>query len=179
MTQRTARLTLWSVAVATTLIGTFFLVAPVGLPARIDPVVAPADAGVSGRVATDSTAAEEIALANVFSSNRTPPRTRYQPADDSTAALGATVADAGAMAMDQITDAGGSAPMLYGTAVGVGGAPSHALLLLDASSNAPRLYAEGEGDGGYRVVSIMPRAVVLRGSRGRITLRLDQEEKRP
>ena len=42
-----------------------------------------------------------------------------------------------------------------------------------------RLYAVGDRDGGYRVVSIAPRSVVLAGPRGRVTLRLDPQEDRP
>ena len=34
-------------------------------------------------------------------------------------------------------------------------------------------------DGGYRVLSIAPRVVVLAGPRGRLTLRMDLEEERP
>lgn len=179
MTLRVARLTLWCVALSTALAGLVFLVAPVTLPERIDPALAPTEPGPTDRAPEPGAAAEEIAMANLFSTRRAPPSTRYKPADDSAVASGATVTDAGAMATDLVGDASSAAPALYGTVVGVGGAPSHALLLLDASSSAPRLYQEGEGEGGFRVERIMPRAVVLRGANGRITLRLDQEEKRP
>ena len=54
-----------------------------------------------------------------------------------------------------------------------------ALLQLDPFAGAPRLYAVGDRDGAYRVIAIAPRSVILAGPRGRVTLRLDQEEERP
>ena len=68
-------------------------------------------------------------------------------------------------------------PVLLGTVVG--GRGTQALLQLDPLSGPARLYAVGDRDGGYLVVSIAPRSVVLAGPRGRVTLRLDPQEDRP
>lgn len=174
------RLTLWGIAIVATMAGVVFLLLPVRMSDRVDPAI-PSAASVMADPAsgTDSLAAEEVVMANIFSSKRSPPSTRYQPTADSMAASGGA-GDAAAVAMEQTGDApASSGPVLFGTVVGVNGAPSRALLLLDVSKNAPRLYAEGERDGGYRVVSISPRTVVLSSVSGRTTLRLDPEEKRP
>jgi hypothetical protein len=125
---------------------------------------------VAHRQAADSLA-EEIVLANIFSATRTPPPSRYTPPE---------VADSAAGMLSEPTEEpvaaeAGFTPVLFGTMVG---AEARALLQLDALATAPRLYATGERDGGYRVVSIAPREVVLAGPRGRVVLRLPQPEER-
>lgn len=130
------------------------------------PVIAPGD----------PTVAEDIVLANVFSVRRAPPTSRYAPPDASAdSALGVLADDRVNMGDGMDVDVG--RPVLFGTLVGVNGA--QALLQLDASRPGARLYAVGDRDGGYRVLSIAPRAVVLAGPRGRLTLRMDSEEERP
>jgi hypothetical protein len=126
----------------------------------------------------DPAVAEEIVMTNVFAASRTAPRERYLPpelAGDSAFGVMAEPASDVAMPVDAAVE--GDVPVLFGTVVAPEG--TRALLHLDALASSPRLYAPGEGDGGYTVVSIAPRSVVLRGPRGRITLRLDPEEDRP
>lgn len=121
----------------------------------------------------DPALAEDVVLANAFSPRRTPPTSRYSPPDAAMDSSGGTVA--GAPEVEGAASPG--EPRLLGTVVGARGA--QALLQLDPYAGAPRLYAVGDRDGGYRVISIAPRAVVLAGPRGRLTLRLDPEEERP
>lgn len=71
--------------------------------------------------------------------------------------------------------AGITVPALLGTVVGDGSVL--ALLHLSPADQGPRLYAVGERGGRYRVVSITPRAVILHGPQGRVTLRLPDEER--
>lgn len=119
--------------------------------------------------------ATEIVLANLFAANRTPPRRRYGPVD--------SAADVGVepvMPDSGLAMSGGSGPIpaLYGTVVT--GGVDQALLHLSAASPGPRLYPVGGRDGGYRVVSIAPRIVVLAGPQGRVVLRLSsKDEERP
>ena len=67
-------------------------------------------------------------------------------------------------------------PELIGTAVSSKPGETKALLRLLASDPTPRLYAVGDRAGGYSVVSIDARAVVLSGARGRVVLRLPENE---
>ncbi|MEO7964828.1 MAG: hypothetical protein ABIT38_13075 [Gemmatimonadaceae bacterium] len=180
MTRASIRLALWSIAALFTLTGGVFVVLPAPTGGVVEPAISDKRASYSPATLSDSSTAEEIVLANAFSTRRAPPNTRYQPVDDMADSLGMARSASGTIAMEGSGEAAaGSGPVLYGTVVGVGGAPSRALLSLDAATTGPRLYAEGEGEGGYHVVSVTPRAVVLRGASGRITLRLDPEEKRP
>ena len=71
---------------------------------------------------------------------------------------------------------GDGVPALFGTVVGENGVVM-ALLHLNPADPGPRLYAVGERDGGYRVVSIAPRVVILNGPQGRVSLRLPDEER--
>lgn len=129
--------------------------------------------------AVDPAVAEEIALANVFAASRTPPASRYLPPELAGDSAYGTMDDPGATTpmAPEVAGEGMEVPRLFGTVVGPGG--TRALLHLDAGASGPRLYGPGDRDGGYQVVSIAPRAVVLRGPRGRVTLRLDPEEDRP
>lgn len=130
---------------------------------------------VMPRLATgDAALAEELVLANAFSPRRSPPTTRYTPPEASLDSSGGMLADT--LAGDPVPPSD-ALPLLLGTVVGAQG--RLALLQLDPFAGAPRLYAEGERDGGYRIVSVAPRAVVLSGPRGRLTLRLDPQEERP
>ncbi|MGQ0766877.1 MAG: hypothetical protein ACT4OZ_14610 [Gemmatimonadota bacterium] len=129
----------------------------------------------------DPSIAEEIAVASIFLHSRTPPSRRYRPPDVSLEPAGGGGGGGGGgsimegpMAMPpSMSDSlhlAGEIPRLFGTIVDSSGAK--ALLHLSGSSG-PRLYTAGESDGGYRVISITPRAAVLSGPAGRITLRLD------
>jgi hypothetical protein len=170
---RTALLVTAAVGAA---LGGVFLALP---PALGDAGGAPAwrDSTVTAPVlpAGDAAMAEDVVIANVFSARRAPPTTRYTPPDASMDSSGGMVADTSlAPGMPEMPS---GEPVLLGTVVG--GRGTQALLQLDPLSGPARLYAVGDRDGGYRVVSIAPRSVVLAGPRGRVILRLDPQEDRP
>jgi len=122
----------------------------------------------------DPTLAEDVVIANVFSARRSPPPSRYTPPGTAGDSVGA-MADVGEVPSAEAESMGG--PRLLGTVVT--GSTAQALLQLDPAASSPRLYMVGDRDAGYRVVSITPRAVVLSGPRGRVTLQLDPQEERP
>lgn len=143
-----------------------FLLAPAG--AEVEPLEAPTSdtlqvASGSERLQADSLA-EDIILYNLFSPSRSAPNRRTTSAvtpDD---------------APNEVEPANGFSPELVGTAVSDRPEETKALLKLLANDPAPRLYAVGDRAGGYTVVSIEARSVVLNGPRGRVVLRLPQEE---
>ncbi|MFN8581016.1 MAG: hypothetical protein U0163_08595 [Gemmatimonadaceae bacterium] len=140
--------------------------APAPLADRAGAVALPAQGATADSLAT------EIALANVFSSSRTPPRRRYTPPDS--ASTQEAPADA---PPDSIVSA--SVPALLGTVVREDGVML-ALMQLNPTTAGPRVYRVGDRDGGYRVVAIAPREVVLQGPAGRRVLRLTfSREERP
>lgn len=128
--------------------------------------------------APDVSSAEEIAVANIFSATRTPPRVRYVPPELGGDSANGTTQDSTA-ALPMLVPGMDVGPKLFGTVVRPDGAAPQALLQLDPAFPQPRFYSVGDKDGGYRVISIRPRTVVLRGPRGRLTLRLDTKEDRP
>ncbi len=167
------RLALWGVAAATAAGGALVW----WLPASTSvPPLAPAaiEAPATAPPAMPADAAEEIVLANLFAAGRTPPTTRYLPPElamDSAGGMSAA-SEMPPMVPDSAMLAG-DVPRLLGTVVAPTG--PRALLHLSLTSG-PRLYAVGDREGGYTVVSVAPREVVLRGPGGRRTLRLDPEE---
>lgn len=170
------RLVLLGIAAACAALGALFLALPpaLGRPAAA-PLLTDAPAALPQLAAGDPALAEDVVLANVFSARRAPPTTRYAPPDAAMDSSGGTLVDPGAV--PDVPEVEPGAPVLLGTVVGSGG--RQALLQLDPFAGAPRLYAVGDRDGAYRVIAIAPRSVILAGPRGRVTLRLDQEEERP
>lgn len=173
---RRLRVVCWAVAAISLAVGGLLWLLPPNL--RAD-AIAPAvqnDGASLAKAPTDTVSAMEIALANVFDTSRTPPTRRYLPpefgVDSAAGMLESSSPDPGGMPMEN-----GELPKLYGTVLLASG--SKALLHLDASDLGPRLYSVGDRDGGYRIISITPRSVVLAASRGQLTLRLDSEEMRP
>jgi len=170
------RVVLLVVAGLSSAFGVLFLALPPALgrptaePLRIDGRAALPQLG-----AGDPVLAEDVVLANIFSGRLAPPTTRYAPPDAAMDSSGGAVADPSVA--PELPEAPAGEPMLLGTVVGVRG--TLALLQLDPFAGAPRLYAVGDRDGAYRVIAIAPRSVILAGPRGRVTLRLDQEEERP
>jgi hypothetical protein len=143
-------------------------VTPLGLPEL--PVVP--DAPFGARAQADSLA-EDIILYNLFSASRVAPSRRY-PASG---VPGAPDEDVPGMAAGGgSSPSAGFTPALAGTVVSERPGGSMALLQLTSADATPRLYAVGEGAGGYRVVSIEARSVVLAGPRGRVVLRLPQDK---
>lgn len=150
--------------------GIAFLLAP----ASAD--VEPFDVGIladSVTVATTSrtgadSLTEDIILHNLFAPSRTAPSRRY--------AASAAAGDAGSGMGPSAPAGGGFSPELIGTAVSGKSGETRALLVLLASDPTPRLYAVGDRAGGFTVVSIDARAVVLSGPRGRVVLRLPENE---
>lgn len=168
----------WMLAAASVAAGAALWVLPAATRVAPAPAIA-IDSAVSASPAlVNSDVAEQIALGNVFAPSRTPPSTRYVPPEFAGESANGMMAEPGpepvmAGPMDPVTE-----PRLLGTVVGPHG--PQALLQLDPSSPASaRMYAPGDGDAGYRVLSVTPRVVVLRGPRGRVTLRLDPQEDRP
>lgn len=171
---RRLRAALLALAALSATVGAVFLALPPGVGAvTAGAIVADTALALPAIAAGDPALAEDVVLANAFSPRRAPPTSRYSPPDAETDSSGGTVADAPATE----GDAAAGEPLLLGTVVGARGA--QAVLQLDPYAGAPRLYAVGDRDGGYRVISIAPRVVVLAGPRGRVTLRLDPEEERP
>ena len=159
------------IAVAAFLIGLGFMVAPTNSDVAPLPLPEqPSDSTMPSpvRVQADSIA-EDIILFNLFSASRTAPSRRY------------AAQSAGSSAMpdessEPATRSSGFFPVLIGTAVSDRAGETRALLQLLATDPTPRLYAVGDRAGGYSVVSIDARAVVLTGPRGRVVLRLPENE---
>ena len=124
---------------------------------------------IPGQAGADSLA-EDIILYNLFAPSRSAPSRR---AASSGMASGQAAAPGGDVEMQPGM---GFQPALVGTAVSDRPGETRALLQLDPADPAPRLYAVGDQAGGYRVVSITAREVVVTGPRGRIVLRLPQRE---
>lgn len=173
---RTLRRALLASATVSATVGVvFFLLPPAVGDATVAPLAPDAAFAPPALSAGVSSLAEDVVLANAFSVRRAPPASRYTPSD-------AAVDSSGGMLADPAAPPGPSSdflsgPRLLGTVVGEGG--TQVLLQLDPPSGTPRLYAVGDRDGGYRVIAIAPRSVVLTGPRGRLTLRLESGEERP
>ena len=150
------------IAVAAVLLGLGFMVAPtkIGVTRLALPQhVADSTMASPARVQADSIT-EDIILYNLFSPSRTAPSRRYSAQ---------SVSSSGA-APDENNEAApssGFSPVLIGTAVSDRPGETRALLQLLATDPTPRLYAVGDRAGGYSVVSIDARAVVL----GRLAIR--------
>jgi hypothetical protein len=110
---------------------------------------------------------EDIILYNLFTPSRSAPSRRF--------AAGGT--DQAPDAINESTEAtSGFSPVLIGTAVSERPGETKALLQLLASDPTPRLYGVGDRAGGFTVVSIDARSVVLNSPRGRVVLRLPENE---
>jgi hypothetical protein len=150
--------------------GIGFLIAPVNTD------VEPFEVGVladSVAVATSSSTAadsltEDIILYNLFAPSRTAPSRRF--------AANAAADDPSSDMAPPTPASSGFTPELIGTAVSEKPGETKALLRMLASDPTPRLYAVGDRAGGFTVVSIDARAVVLTGPRGRVVLRLPENE---
>jgi hypothetical protein len=173
---RPLRTALLLVAALSAVLGGIFLLLPPAL-GDADPGDPPGDVAAAPPALApgDPALAEDVVLANVFSSRRSPPGSRWSPPEASMDSSAGMVADPDAAAGMPPTPSG--EPVLLGTVVGAQG--TQALLQLDPLAGAPRLYAVGDRDGAYRIISIAPRSVVLAGPTGRMTLRLAPEEERP
>ena len=158
------------IAVVAGLLGLGFMVAPTDV--EVTPLALPeygADTMMTpARVQADSIT-EDIILYNLFSPSRTAPARRY---------TAQSVAGGGAPDENDYSSApsSGFSPVLIGTAVSERPGETRALLHLLATDPTPRLYGVGDRAGGYSVVSIDARAVVLNGPRGRVVLRLPENE---
>jgi hypothetical protein len=159
------------VAVAFLLLGVLLLFAPTDtdVTPRAVPEAAPVAAmTMEGRATADSLA-EDIILYNLFSPSRTAPTRRY--AGPNVAAPDMTDPNG-----EPTPPSVGFMPVLIGTAVSERPGETRALLQLIASDPTPRLYGVGDRAGGYSVVSIDARSVVVTGPRGRVVLRLPENE---
>ena len=173
---RLQRAPLFVVAAAGAVLGAVFLALPPALDGNSGtPTVPDTTLATPPLPAGNPALAEDVVIANVFSPRRTPPTSRYAPPDAAMDSSGGVVADS--VPMPPPAGAVSGEPSLLGTVVGVHG--TQALLQLDPLGGAARLYSVGDRDGGYRVLSIAPRSVVLAGPNGRVTLRLDPQEDRP
>ena len=105
---------------------------------------------------------EEIARANVFTADRSPPASRYTPG--------------GAPAAAARPASTTPSLRLYGLAVG----PDGAVALIDADPTIPgaEIYRVGDQVGLYRLLSIADTFVVLAGPAGERTLRLQTPQRR-
>jgi hypothetical protein len=150
--------------------GIGFLIAPVN--ADVEPFAVGRLADSVAFATTTPTGAdsltEDIILYNLFAPSRTAPSRRY--------ASNSAAGDASSEMAPSTFPGGGFTPELIGTAVSEKPGETKALLRLLASDPTPRLYAVGDRAGGFTVVSIDARGVVLSGPRGRVVLRLPENE---
>lgn len=150
--------------------GVGFLLAPVTVdvePLQVGILADSIPVAASTRASADSLT-EDIILHNLFASSRTAPTRRYSPGNAATQDPGSEVS-ASSMSSS-------FTPELIGTAVSEKPGETRALLRLVSSDPAPRLYSVGDRAGGFSVVSIDARSVVLSGPRGRVVLRLPESE---
>jgi hypothetical protein len=167
------RLFLWGVAATASVGGAVASFLPPSVSVSpVSPVV-PILSEAGAMAATDNVA-EEIVMANIFSPSRSAPSNRYTPPELSPeTAPGTMMPPMDARGIPDSALASGDVPQIFGTLVGALG---HQALLQLSLASGPRLYAVGDRDGGFTVLAIDPRAVVLRGPGGRRTLRLEPEE---
>ena len=177
MTPSRVKRTCWGVAAITAVLGGLLWVLPPRVHVTPAPPLSLDSSGSVAAVTARPDIAEDIAVANVFAATRTPPNTRFVPPEFAGESANGMMPEPSASSDPAAPPLAADVPQLFGTVIGPDG--TKALLHLDPASPAPRLYGPGERDGGYRVLSISPRAVVLRGPGGRVTLRLDPEEDRP
>lgn len=182
MSTRPLRTGSWVVAAVATLAGAVAWLLPSS--GAVEPLAPSLPGAVAAPLpALDTQAAEGIVLANAFAASRMAPASRYTPVEQMTdTAAGTTIPDPSGMAampmmpgMGTDTSGGVDTPRLLGTIV----SPEGPKALLQLGGAGPSLYGAGDREGGWQVVSIAPRQVVLRGRSRRITLRLDPEEERP
>jgi hypothetical protein len=150
--------------------GLGFLIAPVNAdvePFEVGVLADSVSVATTSRTGADSLT-EDIILHNLFAPSRTAPSRRFT--------ANTTAGDEGSDMTPSTPAGGGFKPELVGTAVSEKPGETKALLLLLASDPTPRLYAVGDRAGGFTVVSIDARAVVLSGPRGRVVLRLPENE---
>ena len=149
------------------------LVWPVSVPRdQIPPTGLDAPSSQPAR-ASDPAVTESIVTANIFSAERKPPRSRYNPFEPDPIAPEPSLG--GAMAVDPaVTSDEGAVPRLFGIMSSPAGA--NALMRLDPAVPEAVLYREGDRAGQYRVVKINPQSVVLSGPRGQTVLQLKRPE---
>jgi hypothetical protein len=171
------RQSLWGVAAVFAALGTVAWLWPAGGVSASD-AAAPAIVASSPveMPAAREDAAEDIVLSNVFAANRRAPSSRYAPPELSGDSANGAMAEPMPLPMSPLDSLSmsGDVPRLYGTVIGGDGTRA----LLHLSNRGLALYEVGARDGGYTVVSIAPREVVVRGPGGRVTLRLDPQEDR-
>lgn len=145
-----------------------FLLLPAAPPAAASGAVALDTAAVAtpAPTANADSLAEDVILHNLFSPSRAAPDRRVVSSGDTASGMSST----------DMTPNAGFQPVLAGTAISERPGDTRALLQLDPADPAPRLYAVGDQAGGYRVVSIEAREVVIAGPRGRLVLRLPQRQ---
>lgn len=107
-----------------------------------------------------------IVAANIFAVSRTPPRRRYNPADDQFAEGTEAVPEMNPVEAMQ------PPPHLFGTVVGPGGAM--ALMQSDSANGPGKLFREGERIGIYRLVKIKANSVVVSGPSGRLEIQVQR-----
>ena len=158
------------IAIVAALAGVGLLIAPVNNDVEPLPWLdaAPVTTTASNTRAHADSLAEDIILYNVFSPSRSAPTRRYAGAN--------TNEEAPDVSDGSLASSPSFSPVLIGTAVSERPGETRALLQLLASDPTPRLYGVGDRAGGFSVVSIDARAVVLNGPRGRVILRLPENE---
>ena len=168
----------WGITVVGAVVAALLLLLPIRLPTGGAAQMVVPLALINTATAPNTSAAESIALANIFSTTRRPPATRYAPPEDDATASNVFMSP-GNVSLPGAPDSlmlSGDIPRLFGTVIDPTGA--RALLHLNGMGG-PRIYRVGERDGRYKLLSISPRAVVLSGPAGRVTLKLDPQDDRP
>lgn len=142
---------------------------------KIPRVSIPAATGAGSQVngstapANSSADANAIVASNMFSASRAAPAARYTPP--------------GAGGMSDVSEPSTQnepvapvtpLPRVYGTMTGPNGAT--ALIETDSAGSRSRLYREGERVGAYRILKILPSAVVVSGPSGRTLLKVEQRD---
>lgn len=108
-----------------------------------------------------------IVSANIFSSARTPPTRRYNPADYESVD-GASVPEM--IPTEAVVPQ--LAPVLFG--IVMGGTGAMALMQTDSSGAAAQLFREGDRIGHFRVVKIKPSSVIVSGPAGRTEIQVER-----
>ena len=162
-----------ALAVSFAAIAVMALLWPVSVPHdQIPPAGLDAPSSQPAR-ASDPAITESIVTANIFSAERKPPRSRYNPFEPDPIApeplLGAAMSVDAAVISDE-----DAVPRLFGIMSSPAGA--NALMRLDPTVPEAVLYREGDRAGQYRVVKINLQSVVLSGPRGQTVLQLKRPE---
>lgn len=106
--------------------------------------------------------------ANIFSSTRTSPARRYNPADYESVDGSAPASMETTIQTEPALDL----PQVFGTVLGPGG--SMALMQGDSADGPGRLFREGDRVGRFRVIKVKANSVIVSGPTGRVEIKVER-----